>query len=529
MQNLTVQKLVLAGVFFAGCAAAVFFATQIAEGNHKTIFFLVATILGLAVLLLAKDHFWLAIPIGLSLNLPAIPIGFRTLEAPELAIILATLLFFIRIALQNQAVKLRPQWSWPIILYLFMVGLSFANRPVGLWVLGSETGGARFYIKIGMAFMAFLILASIEPKEREIKWILGATLIGQILTAFWNAVSTYYLPAFAWLRTTATFGEEGFYTWHQNLSVAALPIYTLTLASLPYKKLFNLKNCFWSIPVLLLCVILVALSGKRAGLAMCLIFPVIIGIARKEYFHMSVMTAVGLVAVFVMVAGQGSAFTLPLTVQRTMVNLPGKWDERVIGQTKGDAFSSEPDKFRKLMHEKAREIITENPWTGQGLGVDLKDMVALISGAQGIDEKERQALAAGSSWHAKWLGMAADIGIPASIFYAIFNLMMLALYMILADQTRGMGWINAFVLVHLCYIVRWLLLSTTGGHTAISPFEEWWIYGLGLSLWAALPSIKAQHAREFVVAEPKGSGTLPLPLPAQTAASLQTYAQQDSA
>lgn len=181
------------------------------------------------------------------------------------------------------------------------------------------------------------------------------------------------------------------------------------------------------------------------------------------------------------------------------------------------------------MHEKAREIIEEKPWTGQGLGVDLKDMVALISGGQGIDEKERQALAAGSSWHAKWLGMAADIGIPASIFYAVFNLMMLALYMILADQTRGMGWVNAFVLVHLCYIVRWLLLSTTGGHTAISPFEEWWIYGIGLSLWAALPSIKEQQARESMIADPKELESLPLPLPAQATASLQTYARQDSA
>jgi len=529
VQNLTVQKLVLAGVFLAGCAAAVFFATQVAEGNHKTIFFILSTVVGITVLLAAREHFWLAIPIGLSLSLPAVPIGFRQLEASELSVILASLLFFIRIALQNQPIKLRPQWSWPILLYLAMVALSYAQRPVGLWVLGSETGGARFYLKIGMAFMAFLILASIVPTQKQIKWILAATLLGQIATAAWNAFSAYYLPAFMWLRTSATFGEEGFYTWHQNLSVAALPIYTLTLASLPYKKLFNLKNCFWSIPVLILCVVLVALSGKRAGLAMCLIFPVIIGIARKEYFHMSVMTAVGLVAVFVMVAGQGSAFTLPLTVQRTMVNLPGKWDERVIGSTKGDAFSSEPDKFRKLMHEKAREIITEKPLTGQGLGVDLKDMVALISGAQGIDEKERQALAAGSSWHAKWLGMAADIGIPASIFYAVFNLMMLALYMLLADQTRGMGWVNAFVLVHLCYIVRWLLLSTTGGHTAISPFEEWWIYGLGLSLWATLPSIKAQRARETMFADPKESESQPLPLPAHAAASLQTYARQDSA
>lgn len=507
MQNLTVQKLVLGGIFLAGCFAAVFLATQVAEGNHKTVFFLFAAVLGIAVLLMAKNHFWLAIPIGLSLNLPAVPIGFRALEASELAVILASLLFVIRIALQNQPVKLRAQWSWPILLYLFMVGLSFVNRPVGLWVLGSETGGARFYLKIGMAFMAFLILSSVEPKEREIKWILGATLVGQILTATWDAFSAYYLPAFMWLRTSATFGEEGFYTWHQSLSQAALPIYTVVLAIMPYRKLFNLRNCFWSIPVLLACVILVALSGKRAGLAMCLVFPIIIGIARKEYFHMMVMASLGILAAFIMVTGHGSAFALPLTVQRTLVNLPGKWDDRVVKSTLGDAFSPEPDKFRKLMREKAQQIIRERPWTGQGLGVDLKQMYALIGGGQGVDEKEREALAAGSSWHTKWLGMAADLGIPASIFYAVFNLMMLGLYMMLADRTRNLGWINAFVLVHLCYVVRWLLLSTTGGHTAISPFEEWWIYGIGLSLWYSLP--KAETGERPMASPVNKGGEIP--------------------
>ena len=179
------------------------------------------------------------------------------------------------------------------------------------------------------------------------------------------------------------------------------------------------------------------------------------------------------------------------------------------------------------MKEKAQQIVKDKPWTGQGLGVDLKQMVALISGAQGVDEKEREALAAGSSWHTKWLGMAADLGIPASIFYAIFNLMMLALYMLLADRTRGMGWINAFVLIHLCYVVRWLILSTTGGHTAISPFEEWWIYGIGLSLWYSLPRLKAEMCASRLLDEGVSAGqssgttarqilpSLPVPFPSE--------------
>lgn len=484
MQNLTVQKIVLAGVFLAGCAAAVFCASQVAEGNYRILIFLFAAVAGVTILLSARENFWMAIPIGLSLSLPAVPIGFRQLEAAELAVILASLLFVIRIALQNQPIRLHPQWSWPILLYLGMVALSYARRPVGLWVLGSESGGARFYLKIGMALMAFLILASVEIREKQVKWVLLAALVGNIFTAAWNAYCTYYMPAFAWLRTTAVFQEEEqFYTWHQTLSFAALPVYAFILALLPFKKLFSLRHCFWSIPVLGFCCLLVALSGKRAGLAMCMVFPVVIGLARKEYFYLGIISVVGSVMIAILVVGQGLAFNLPLTVQRTLVNLPGKWDERVVKQTKGDSFNTEPDQFRKDMRERAWRVIRENPWTGQGLGVDLKQMMALIISPESIGEKEREGHAAAGNWHSKWLGMAADLGIPAAVFYAVFNFMLLGLYVHLAKSTQGMGWINIFVLVQLCFVVRGLLTSTVGGHTALNPFEEWWVYGMGLSIY----------------------------------------------
>jgi len=99
-----------------------------------------------------------------------------------------------------------------------------------------------------------------------------------------------------------------------------------------------------------------------------------------------------------------------------------------------------------------------------------------------VDKKAMDALAAGSSWHHKWLGISADIGIPAAIFYGFFSLQMLILYALLIVRTRGQGWYYAFSLFQFCFVVRFILLSTTGGHTAESPMEEWWIYGIGLAI-----------------------------------------------
>jgi hypothetical protein len=154
------------------------------------------------------------------------------------------------------------------------------------------------------------------------------------------------------------------------------------------------------------------------------------------------------------------------------------------------------------MKEKAWKIVKDQPLTGKGLSIDLKEMVALIQTNTGINVKEMDALAAGSSWHHKWLGISADIGIPAAVFYGFFSLQMLILYALLIVRTRCQGWYYAFSLFQFCFVVRFILLSTTGGHTAESPLEEWWIYGLGLAILHSLPNSPSKSV-------PPGSETHP--------------------
>jgi hypothetical protein len=128
--------------------------------------------------------------------------------------------------------------------------------------------------------------------------------------------------------------------------------------------------------------------------------------------------------------------------------------------------------------------------------------VALIQTNQGVDKKTMDALAAGSSWHHKWLGISADIGIPAAVFYGFFSLQMLILYALLIVRTRGQGWYYAFSLFQFCFVVRFILLSTTGGHTAESPLEEWWIYGIGLAILHSLPNSPSRSVSPRHEADP---------------------------
>ena len=489
LQNLTLQKITAIGIFLGGCALAVYAATQTAAGNTRTLILVFAAIVGGIFIINLKENFWLILPVGLSLNLPTIPLGFRQISSQELAITLATLLFILRICMHNQPIKLRPIWSWPIFFYLACVALSFTLHPVGLWAFGSNSGGARFYVQIALAFSAFLILSSIAPKERHLKFILIACLIGNLITAGWDVLCYFLFPAFTWLTTapTAFAEEESFYTWHQALSQVSLPVYTFILVSMPFQRLFSVKNLFWSIPCLIACLIVTALSGKRAAMSMMFLFPLIIALARKEYLYLLLGGFLASVLLSIAVLGQGRLFVLPLAAQRTLVNLPGQWDARVLANTTG-LNKEEKDVFRSMMKEKAWEVIKDKPLTGRGLSIDLKDMVALIQTNQGVDKKAMDALASGSSWHHKWLGISADIGIPAAVFYGFFNLLLLILYLLLVVQSRNQGWYYAFSLFQLCMVVKFILFSITGGHTATSPLEEWWIYGIGLAVLSSLNS-----------------------------------------
>ena len=491
LQSLTLQKITAFGIFLGGCALAIYAATETVAGNTRTLIFIFAAICGGIFIINLKENFWLILPVGLSLNLPTIPLGFRQISSQELAIMIATLLFILRIAMHNQPIKLRLIWSWPIFFYLACVALSYTLHPVGLWAFGSNSGGARFYLQIALAFSAFLILSSIVPKERHLKFILIACLIGNLITSSWEVLRHFLFPAFTWLSTapTASAGEESFYSWHQAFSYVSLPVYTFILVSMPFQRLFSVRNLFWSIPCLIACFLVTALSGKRAAMAMLFLFPLIIALARKEYLFLLLGGFVATVLLSVAVLGQGRLFVLPLAAQRTLVNLPGQWDERVLASTTG-LDKEEADVFRSMMKKKAWEIIKEKPLTGKGLSIELNQMVALIQTNTGTNVKEMEALAAGSSWHHKWLGISADIGIPAAIFYGFFNLLLLILYILLVIRSRNQGWYYAFSLFQLCVVVKFILFSTTGGHTANSPLDEWWIYGIGLAVLSSLNSQK---------------------------------------
>ena len=121
-----------------------------------------------------------------------------------------------------------------------------------------------------------------------------------------------------------------------------------------------------------------------------------------------------------LVGGQDTLFHLPLTAQRSLSWLPGRWDSRLAFMEGGK------DEFRAKLRDLAEEKIRKDPWIGTGYDVNLTAAQRLMLTMGNKFEALIMQMALGSSWHNRWLGYAADLGIPASILLAVIYLFVIS-------------------------------------------------------------------------------------------------------
>jgi hypothetical protein len=433
--------------------------------------YLVFFCLGAFVAVLALgSKYWLLIPIAFSLNLPAIPFFRRAFDLPELAIMLCGAVFACRYALNPRGVTVFRIPHAGVMLYTAWAGTIFFLHPVGLSGMGSSLGGARFYFKIALALIAFLIMANQKITERDAKWLIRLLLIGAVVSTLINLGRYKLLGAFE----APDFGPEGYYTWHQELALPAMWITIWLVSRYKTKEVLSFSRP-WLPLLLLVCIGIGAVSGKRAGFATVLLAPVIAAVIRKEYFYVVIGAILAAVLISVLTIGQGEWFKLPLRVQRVFSYLPGKWDWQVKAE-----FENGIDPFRAEMRRLAWNNIQRHPFVGEGYGVVRTNLVAVVQ-LYGL-EAVTQNLAAGSSWHNTWLGIWADLGLPAALFWGVFWIQAVAIGIWLYKRTVHQNVYRTLGLMLLLSFVLAICRSWTSGHSAEDAFSTWWMFGVMVSL-----------------------------------------------
>jgi hypothetical protein len=492
-------------VSLAGLIVAGFLGSVIGEGYVLELYAIIFGLVGAIVILWLGPKYWLLIPFSLSFSAPVIPLGQRAVELPELVIVVCAIIFLIRISLRAQRIHLLRSDHIPFLLYTGWAALIYFHNPIGFSGFGASSGGGRFYLKIFLAFAAFLIVANQRITNRDCKWILIGTVVGSALD-LGKMLVFYYIFG----------GGEMFadplesYSWQQQLSTVPLVIVLVLFARYSSAEILSLTK-IWRSFLLFVCIPIILLSGKRAAVGSLVLYPAIAAFCRREFRYVFLWVVCALVGAAVLVGGQGTVFHLPLTAQRSLSWLPGQWDPQLAFMEGGK------DQFRTNLRSLAVEKIRRDPWIGRGYDVQLQAAQRLMSTMGNKSDALITQMALGSQWHNQWLGYAADLGIPASILLAVIYLFVISRsWWGLPRLPRG-SLLQTMVMFILIRTVTTLAFSQTGGHSATDAFDRWWMYGVLVSITVAVRSQKA--ASRGLVESQAGRPNPPVPnIPAPSAA-----------
>lgn len=490
-----------------GLSIALILGVAIGNQDFQRVAFLVGSSLGVGIMLALGRNYWMLIPFALGASkLPAVPLGGRSLEFPELAIAACFVMFLLRLATRKEKLRVWQPANVPVLLFMVWVGMVFVLNPVGLAMIGSSTGGGRFYVKLVLAFAAYLILVSRTYSERDIRYVLGFIVFGAFFSLVYGIVEVSLVGP----RFDAATGmiEEEFYTWHQELSVPGYTLAFLIFARYSPREVFGVQK-LWLPLAYILCILMVLMSGKRLAMVAVFMPPLISAIMHKQYIYIFTASLLAAASLAMLAVGQGQWFNLPLVAQRTLSWLPGDWDPELEGMRGGT------DAWRAELRYWATQNIQKAPIIGEGFAVDLNETVAAITMNERGGDLNMQvaAYALGRAWHNTWLGYAADFGIPLSVMQAILYGMVLVLCYQCFKHYGNRSLFGVFALYLLIFTVRDVVASHTSGHSALDAWARWWMYGILVSIYLGMPKKRTRtpadatrvpadqlKAPEFVVA-----------------------------
>ncbi|MDA7880812.1 hypothetical protein N9A94_00725 [Akkermansiaceae bacterium] len=466
------------GLLVVAVFSAVILGSLIAQGDFLTAYLGLLVLLGAVALQQLKASFWLFLPFAMVSQLPAISIIVASLTLGELWILASVVFVGLYWILEKRSlspVLLGPgKWMYGYTIWALLV---FAVNPVGLSFTGASEGGLRFYIKIILAFIAFLIIANSRIGEKNAKRIMVLLILGVFAETAFNLLGAF-VPQVAFLTAKSAGGAAnaaGFYGWQQLLAILPAVAIPFIFARFSLMDLIQPKK-WWVLFTVLVLVAMVLFSGKRSLAVIVLLYPGMLAFIKGRRMIAISYGMAGAAGLLSLIAIQGLGVSLPLNTQRILSVIPG-----ITGLDYKVAKSADND-FRETLNRYALEEIRERPLIGEGFKVDFEAIYFLENSpnlALGIDDHiEGAKYAETSNWHNTWLGISADFGIPAAVIFAFLMISYIWNSVRILRRLDKNSYQWTLVAGLLAIVLGELLRSWQFGHASLSYWAVSWKVGV---------------------------------------------------
>jgi len=373
VQNLTAQKVVIALITLASFIAAPYLISEVLNGNAIPL----AALFGIGALLLfvfgLGEKCWLTIPLCLPMggSLNILPVKFSPHELSILLVV--SYVFFQFIMTDRRSLSFGPPYIWVPLLLIAAILIYHETKggKIGLNMFGGQGAGGRksFTILCGMLSLPAILWFK-SPGGKWIQAIPLLYLTGNLMD-FIPFLATSFAPSIAPLifkiysgvnyeAFSSTLSSEA----NDMVRIGALGSVCLGL-QLVLLSYFRPKEWIrpgrFFVPALsVLAFIGTVFSGFRSYL-----FSYIVASFSSLFFSVRwtslILAPLGAALITVLVLGQGSAFELPLTIQRTLSVFPGKWNKIAT-----DATTSSDDFRAKIKKTYCEEFMENSGMLGSG-------------------------------------------------------------------------------------------------------------------------------------------------------------------
>lgn len=413
------QKLISAAIWIIGLILVPWALIDGLEGSALPVMAIGGLTFLLFVFFILKDGSCALPLIGMFFigKLNFLPIGLNAMAI--FTMMLIVYYFFGYFALKQGKISVGPAFlSLPILVITAIV--LYHSRQIGFHALGSTMEGSLQGLLMLLGAIGYICGISISPPSSSffarLPWY--CTIVG-ILTSLPNILTTFF-PNLAPLlyhftdavNVDAYRESEGINTDMDRVGgLAGIGTYleVYLLAHYPIHTWWRPQR--WWVPILLvLCLGSVVAGGYRSIVA---VFGFIFILAAWTYYSWRslLFLPVAFLGVFgLSVCGQSGLVDLPLSVQRSLSFLPGKWDATVIEST------TDSNDFREsIKRVYMKEEFHKSPWVGNGFTFDSaeEDMLTKLSfQAETPDHYyATKAFIVAKNYHTGWISLYDMVGL----------------------------------------------------------------------------------------------------------------------